>query len=443
MVCLQNLFTRKILRVNNNTKKAISPVIATILLLAITVIIAMGVFQFLNIYTQDQLDQAQSNQISDDFNIRVVDSNSQQSIIQTPFEELNVTQVLLDGFECEGNIGIISGRPLRVNLSSCSQNITTSRPRLTIETEDGIIQQDLRSQELGESSGIEVGSSGDGTSSFSCDDLPGSWIEVPGSSYFGTDDFCVMQFEAKAYNITSGEVEQRLSNNIAGFIPYSSAEEIPWTFITFDNAFDACDNLNTNSLFEEYSNGNSFKMITNRQWMTIARDAEQQSVNWESGEQGVGTMFRGVSNSLPLDGTDSLSGVNTRTLTLSNDQVIWDLSGNVWQWVDLTENGNSFEGQACEDSGWQQFNDCEWRNEYSKNNSLVLELPLEREMGPLGNYDSSNGIGQIYSSNGEHVLFRGGSGLDDDDNVGVYATDLSYSRLSSITNYGFRCAFEP
>lgn len=64
-----------------HTKKAISPVIGIILLTAITVIIGIGKFQFLNQYSQDQLSQTQNNQILDDFNIQVIYSNAQESII--------------------------------------------------------------------------------------------------------------------------------------------------------------------------------------------------------------------------------------------------------------------------------------------------------------------------------------------------------------------------
>lgn len=46
----------------NFNRKGISPVIATILLLAITVIIAVGVYQFLSSYTQDTYDSIQGDQ---------------------------------------------------------------------------------------------------------------------------------------------------------------------------------------------------------------------------------------------------------------------------------------------------------------------------------------------------------------------------------------------
>ena len=442
----QDSSTRKMFKTRfYNSKQAISPVIATILLLAITVIISVGVFQFLSQYTQDQLGQAQNNQILDDFNIRVIDSNAQESIIQTPFQELNITRVLLDGFECEGNIGVISGRPLRVNLSSCSQEITTNRPRLIIETEDGIIQRDLRSQDLGVNvgaGGVAGGTGGSG-SSFDCSTLPGSWIEVPGSSYFGTDDFCVMQFEAKAYNLAEEEVEARSSNSITGFIPYSSSNSTPWVSITFNNARNACNQLNT----VHNGFGGNFTMITNRQWMTIARNAELRAVNWDSGIQGSGAMFRGNSNGgSALDGTNSLSGINTRTLTLSNSEVIWDLAGNVWQWVDLMEVGTTFNGAACGSSnGLRSFfendgvNACSFESPFAKTGASDVRF----EMGPEGNFNANNGVGRIWSQNSEgRVLLRGGD-WDVDGIAGAFAALLYGEPGDSDTSVGFRCAFEP
>ena len=447
-------------------KKAISPVIATILLLAITVIISVGVFQFLNQYTQDQFSQAQNNQVLDDFNIRVIDTNAQESIIQTPFQELNVTRVLLDGFECEGNIGIISGRPLRVNLSSCSQEITTARPRLIIETEDGIIQRDLRSQDLGVSVGAGGGVAGGtgGGSTFTCDDLPGSWIEVLGSSYFGTDDFCVMQFEAKAFNIGTGQVEARSSDEISGFIAYSSSNSTPWVSIDFINAETACNNLNS-----DYSFDGTFRMITNRQWMTIARDAEQQDENWADNVVGStvsegGGLFRGnvnLNDAISCDHGSTLDGNtagtncvvsggfhdgrNKRTLELSNGAVIWDVAGNVWQWVDLMENGSDFNGGACGDNGWHSFyqndgvSECSFVSPFAKTGASDVRF----EMGPEGNFNANNGVGRIWSQNSEgRVLRRGGLwGLDV--GAGAFAAGLFIGPGSANSNFGFRCAFEP
>ena len=142
-------------------KNAISPIIGIILLVGITVILGVVVFQFLSQYSQSQFEGTQNNELLDDIGIRIVSTTSDEIIIQTAFEELNISQVLLDGFECGENSGLVSGRPLRINVSSCAQSISTSRPRLIIETQDGIIERDVSSRDLG----VSVMSSQSGTGS--------------------------------------------------------------------------------------------------------------------------------------------------------------------------------------------------------------------------------------------------------------------------------------
>lgn len=256
-------------RLNSN---AVSPVIALILLLAVTIIIGVLTYQFLISYSQEQLLQTQNNLILDDFNIRVINSNAQESIIQTPFPELNVTRVLLDGTECEGNIGILLGSPLRINLSSCSQNITVTRPRLIIETEDGIIQRDLSNRNLGVS--ISSSSSQDSSSGFSldCSSLDGEWVQVSENSQLGTSDFCIMKYHAKD----------------VGGTPRSQASELPWTNINQFDARSACESL-----------GEGFRLPTDREWVAMAREVENRAENWVDGQVGSifadgGGLFQGI-----------------------------------------------------------------------------------------------------------------------------------------------------
>ena len=144
------------------SQKGISPVIAVILMLAISVVLSISVYQVINQYSQDQLVNSQDNQILNDFNIRVINSNSEEVLIQVPNPNLNLTRVLLDGFECDGNEGVQGSRTLRVNISSCSGQITTTQPRLTIQTEDGIIQRDLNSRDLGVTPMVTSGGGGGG-----------------------------------------------------------------------------------------------------------------------------------------------------------------------------------------------------------------------------------------------------------------------------------------
>ena len=459
-------------------KLGVVPIIAVLLLLIIVSIISLATFYYFQGFTQDTQDLITTDSSLIPLQVQVLSYDRNSAFIQFPtnFDNISISRVTFDGVECEfAPLGQIESRFITINLTNCNEHFSILEPLLRIETNKYLIEQKLRiideftiqlnATEIEEE--IPTGFEFQSSSSFNCNDLPGSWIEVPGSSYFGTDDFCVMQFEAKAYNLAEEEVEARSSNSISGFIPYSSPDATPWANINFTNSRMACNSLNTNPLFDEF--GGNFTMITNRQWMTIARDAEQQSVNWANNVTGStvsegGGLFRGNVNlndaiscnhGSALDGntpgTNCIvsggDGRNKRTLILSNEAVIWDLAGNVWQWVDLMEDGSPMTNvNAC--PGPNEFTTCSssdlWNDGFSKNNSLALGLPLEREMGPLGDFDSTNGVGRIFSSTstGGRVLRRGGA-WGNDDGAGAFAALLINGPGITSAVIGFRCAFEP
>jgi len=96
-------------------------------------------------------------------------------------------------------------------------------------------------------------------------------------------------------------------------------------------------------------------MLSNPEWMTIARDVEQVDENWSSGTKGVGVLARGHSDNLPnyaleasaddndpyyLTGNSSADLPNygweqRRTHILSNGEKVWDMSGNLYDNVDF------------------------------------------------------------------------------------------------------------
>ncbi|MFP4401734.1 MAG: archaellin/type IV pilin N-terminal domain-containing protein [Candidatus Nanoarchaeia archaeon] len=582
---------------NFSLKQAISPVISVILLLSITVIISLGLYQFLTNYVQDTQRTVENNAILDSLQIRSIFTDSDQSIIQTPFEQINISKVIYEGVECTNNSGVVSGKPLRVNMSSCAQASGQSSGTLTIETNEGVIQQNIQIDSFsGSTSGSETeggspsfssctldgetvshGNNGtfynsssvafgnscssivrtcddgtlDGDSSYNysscsvdgqdtdpdafsftnqtdvatsssitsnsltptgydgplsvsvngdgspqisinggswttstsmspgdsievrltssssydttsqatvdlgdysttwsvtteedlgvdCSSIPGDWIEVPGNSYFGTDNFCVMQFEAK---------------DVSG-VATSQPSSTPWVIIDFPTARSACTDLNT----EHSSLEGTFKMITNREWMTIARNAEQQSANWADGVVGSevssgGGLKRGnvgIDDSASYDGANPADrSIETDTkamLTLSNGEVIWDVGGNVYEWVDLLENGNTIDGNACSGGGgWYSYfgndgdSECSFVAPYSKDNATDTRY----EMGPLGDYNANEGVGRIYSydSTGRALLRGGGWGGGAD--AGAFTAFLDIAPLSEASLIGFRCSYEP
>jgi hypothetical protein len=94
--------------------------------------------------------------------------------------------------------------------------------------------------------------------------------------------------------------------------------------------------------------GDGYRLISNTQWQTIARNAEGTAPNWSGGSVGLGVMARGHTDGEPnkplwydtdynpyfLTGNNQDNGwEQKRTLALSNGEIIWDFGGNVFQWV--------------------------------------------------------------------------------------------------------------
>ena len=245
------------------------------------------------------------------------------------------------------------------------------------------------------------------TQSGSC---PEGYVLVAGNPDYSTpapsDNFCVMKYAASNGGNGAAVARQGMT---------------PWVNINRSSAATAC-----------AANGPGYHLITNAEWMTIARDIEANPVNWNRGEGpvGTGTLSRGNSNSNaasatstddnPYSGTGITNGdwTNKRTHTLSTDEVIWDMAGNVWQWVSdpLTRVGQS---------QWQEM-------------SILPDANDRLLFGPSGAFTSIHGIGQIVPGSAGAVL-RGGA-WGDGASAGVFAAYLNDSATDSDDYVGFRCS---
>jgi len=270
------------------------------------------------------------------------------------------------------------------------------------------------------------------------DSCPSGYVLVPGNSDFGTSDFCVMKYEAQlcdATCVSAGNGARAQAVSIQG--------GSPWTDVSWYDAREACRRSGDH-------------LITNAEWMTIARNIEAQASNWQSGVVGSGCLFGGHMDNLPAsklatsdDGTpyygtldastDAVkcpfaAGVangkaSKRIMVLSNGSVVWDVSGNVWEWVDE---------QCANASGYSStywYNSGAWVD-WSHASLSDYELYVA---GPTSGYTSSNGAGKYYgcTTNG-NSLNRGaswGSGLS----AGVFTMLFSYSPSNSRSSVGFRC----
>jgi formylglycine-generating enzyme required for sulfatase activity len=217
--------------------------------------------------------------------------------------------------------------------------------------------------------------------------------------------FCVDKYEAKQ----------------SGSAAVSVAAGTPWVSITQYDARTACA-------------ASGKHLITEKEWLQIAKNVEQVGWNWSGGIVGSGQMSDGHSdnspgNSLaastdddPCFGTGQSCNLTTwnsqrRTYELSNGEYIWDLGGNVWDWVD----GFTYENQPYANN-WSSWAAC------STSDSIC------------GNTHATND--QRYGGNTTALrAFRRGGRWAHGTNAGAF-TVILYD-VPSLTNtyMGFRCAW--
>jgi prepilin-type N-terminal cleavage/methylation domain-containing protein len=274
---------------------------------------------------------------------------------------------------------------------------------------------------------------------------PTGFIVVPGSSTYGTSEFCVAKYEMKIAGQSNGN--QAYS---AAFVPESRADGTPWVNVTQANAIAESSTVTACS---------GCHLISEAEWLTIAQNVLGVRSNWSGASVGSGYVFSGHGDAAPgsalasdsndangYTGTGNLSGEaafangvvgnsQRRTLQLSNGEVIWDISGNVWEW----SQGTAASGQP----GSSGFNWREW------NASLASAGTLSPNPFPaFANSSASSwtgigqGIGRLYSNNDDTTsrgFVRGGAWIEGG-NAGPFALALSFAPSYVGTNVGFRVA---
>lgn len=263
------------------------------------------------------------------------------------------------------------------------------------------------------------------------------FIIVPGSKTYGTSDFCVMKYEASRSNATS-------SNEGWGNTPISKAGILQWINVSKNTAI-----VNSSNVV----GCTGCHLITESEWLTIAQNVLSVNSNWSSGTVGTDYIYSGHNDNAPANalltdpsgldadgyyGETNKDGNQRRTLTLTNGEVIWDLAGNIWEWVvgQTTGGQPGITGEST--FGWKEWN----ASPMTIGNLAVNPFPSYGTPASSGWDAETNGIGRLYSNVGDtspRDLARSGD-WHSGSNVGVFTLSLDSPLDDACSDVGFRVA---
>ncbi|MDP2586058.1 MAG: LamG domain-containing protein [Candidatus Levybacteria bacterium] len=302
---------------------------------------------------------------------------------------------------------------------------------------------------------------------FAC---PTGFVPIPGDPLYGTTDFCVMKYEAKCDS--DGDGTGDTTGTDTGYNTWNNASDacsggsrqIVSTAAGWPLARIAQDDGTANDA-KSYCTARGWHLITNNEYMTIARNVEKQGSNWcdsngancgfspgqSSKYLASGHNDNGPAFALQASADDSQAcygtvtkDVNTtcgtgatqkRTHTLSDGEVIWDMAGNVWVWTDNTILGKNQPTGISPGFAWRNFTDL----------TTYGTLSYDQVRPSNSSWNSSQLVGRIYSdgtaSNNTNYAFLRGAEWSDGSRAGVLALNLSFTPGNSgNSDVGFRCA---
>ncbi|MDD4221340.1 MAG: SUMF1/EgtB/PvdO family nonheme iron enzyme, partial [Candidatus ainarchaeum sp.] len=314
-------------------KKSISPLIATILLVVVAVVLIAVVLTWGKTFTKESLDKttdfADLKPSDAAFFLKVEDGLNGRFFAKFNPPTNTIKQITITGYSLLDTPRVPLDPPVTIKAYErlpLDLGIVHSPFDLVLYLDDDTI----------------ITKTGMKTTNRQPRNCPEGFIPVPGNFLYDTTNdssmgFCVAKYEMKVDQNGDGIGDSNTDcqdssygvwkNDKAGcsysdFNLVSSPEGYPLTDIKQTESIAACESIGGH-------------LITNNEWMTLARNIEQVPSNWSSGTIGEGYLPRGNTNlgragsSPDPEGT----GNNKRTLSLTNGEVIWDLAGNVWEWT--------------------------------------------------------------------------------------------------------------
>lgn len=252
---------------------------------------------------------------------------------------------------------------------------------------------------------------------------PTGYVGVPAMIPYAYRYFCVSKYEMK--------------KDPDGSTAIATPTGDLWVFITRDNARAACQGLGVN-----------YDLISNEQWQAIVRNITGVASNWSSGTVASGALSNGHTDNTPntqinavADDNDACNGTGQtcsstvwdaqrRTHKLSNGNVIWDLGGNLAEWV---TNDNTVKYGS--DSFVSQITSGDRKQ-------IAYGAATETICGtPAGAPYCGMGKG-LFSGGDTGTMSRGGTysiGTD----AGIFTTDTRDQAANIWADTGFRCVYVP
>lgn len=296
---------------------------------------------------------------------------------------------------------------------------------------------------------------------------PPNFVLSPFLSPHNSKIICVAKYEMKLSQNDGTPVNDGRGTtnvNVSLYKPESRASGTPWTRLTLSEARSECSSL-----------GSNYRLIINSEWDALANDIAAQSENWSQGKLRSGhtdsamdanalangwtfpnsatLLAAGNDDSNGYEGTGNNAGQSygsggeqNRILILSNNQALWDLSGNSRELVDMDGLGGylSYTGGAI--SAFLEVNAVGVTNIVS---TLVSSNGTTFDANTFKSYNSSwthsvENIGKIYLSGGQRtnrILTRGGN-FDDANAPGLFAADINSDSTARGSSAGFRCVYQ-